>query len=144
MLHLQTRIQFQKEVLIARCIEQILHRARSYIPDWLRQTLRRELHLTKHIFWGNSGWSFFEYLLKAPLCRAVATVQSECVAILITNDLHLQVAEIIKTHMWISMHLVWISYLLTGLGCRVASWIWGNRGLRFEPEWSLFLGLPGF
>ena len=67
MFHLQTRIEFEKKEFVAGGVVKVLYGARPDVSNGLGQTLRRQLHFTKHLSGGYDRWPLLEDLLKPTL-----------------------------------------------------------------------------
>mmetsp|Transcript_36664 Transcript_36664/g.53860 ORF Transcript_36664/g.53860 Transcript_36664/m.53860 type:complete len:203 (-) Transcript_36664:1054-1662(-) len=89
MLHLKTRVQFQEEKFASVGIKQILDCSCTNVTDLLSKTLCRLFHLPECIPGSNNGRTLLENLLKTSLRRTIASVQGNCVTVLVTDNLHL-------------------------------------------------------
>ena len=98
MLHLQARVQLQKEVVVVLRVVQVLHGARAHVPDVLHQLLGLELHVREDFRGRNTSTgfgrrSFFKNLLEAALGRTISPIKSDGVAVLVADHLHFQMAR---------------------------------------------------
>ena len=97
-LDLQARVQFQEKIIIIGRVVQVLDGTRAHIPDVLHELLRLQLHVREDVGPRDTSGRFcgrrlLEDLLEAALRRAVAPVQRDGVAVLVADDLDLQVAR---------------------------------------------------
>mmetsp|Transcript_92558 Transcript_92558/g.238967 ORF Transcript_92558/g.238967 Transcript_92558/m.238967 type:complete len:442 (-) Transcript_92558:210-1535(-) len=91
-LHLQTRVELQEIEILGCRVVQVLNCAGADVTNVLRQALRSTLHLEEDVL-RHDGWGpLLEDLLEATLRRAIAPVKSHCVPVLVTHNLHLDVA----------------------------------------------------
>mmetsp|Transcript_92557 Transcript_92557/g.238955 ORF Transcript_92557/g.238955 Transcript_92557/m.238955 type:complete len:311 (-) Transcript_92557:528-1460(-) len=91
-LHLQTRVELQEIEILGCRVVQVLNCAGADVTNVLRQALRSTLHLEEDVL-RHDGWGpLLEDLLEAALRRAITAVQCHCVAMLVADDLHLDVA----------------------------------------------------
>mmetsp|Transcript_29019 Transcript_29019/g.66417 ORF Transcript_29019/g.66417 Transcript_29019/m.66417 type:complete len:203 (-) Transcript_29019:617-1225(-) len=93
MFHLQPRVELQKVKLFVFLRIEILHRTRVGISHRLGQLHRRFLHLGPDVVRGRHGGSLLDDLLMSALHGTVASVQSQCLAILVRDQLDLQVSR---------------------------------------------------
>ena len=94
MFHLQTRVELEEEELVAGGIVEVLHGARADVTDGLGQALGRQFHFSEHFPGCDDGGPLLEDLLETTLGGAVAAVEGDGVAVLVSHDLHLQVARV--------------------------------------------------
>mmetsp|Transcript_14219 Transcript_14219/g.26667 ORF Transcript_14219/g.26667 Transcript_14219/m.26667 type:complete len:294 (-) Transcript_14219:484-1365(-) len=94
-LHLKTRIKFQEKEFSSIRIEEILNSSSPLVSNALGQTLGSLFHLTESLPGCNDGRALLKNLLETTLGRAITSVQSNSISILISNNLHFQVARIL-------------------------------------------------
>merc|ERR1719313_3291583 len=90
-LHLQARVELEEGVLPSGGLEQVLNGARPAVADSLCEVHCGDFHLAENLLRADGRRTFLEDLLEPALRRAVATAQSDCVAVLVANQLHFQV-----------------------------------------------------
>mmetsp|Transcript_13887 Transcript_13887/g.33108 ORF Transcript_13887/g.33108 Transcript_13887/m.33108 type:complete len:869 (-) Transcript_13887:356-2962(-) len=91
MLDLQTGVQLEEEVVAGVGVEEVLDGTGSDVADGLGEALGGALHLAEGFAGDDDGRSLLEDLLEAALGGAVTSVEGDGVAVLITDDLDLDV-----------------------------------------------------
>mmetsp|Transcript_33963 Transcript_33963/g.74704 ORF Transcript_33963/g.74704 Transcript_33963/m.74704 type:complete len:459 (+) Transcript_33963:4774-6150(+) len=99
MLYLQTGVKLKEEVVASISVEEVLDGTGSDVADGLGKALSGSLHLTEGFGGNNDGGSLLKDLLETTLGGAVTTVESDGVAVLVTDDLNLDVTGVLtKLH----------------------------------------------
>mmetsp|Transcript_48480 Transcript_48480/g.113585 ORF Transcript_48480/g.113585 Transcript_48480/m.113585 type:complete len:411 (-) Transcript_48480:359-1591(-) len=93
MFDLKPRVQFEKVELVLFGIVEVFHGSSTNVPNILREPLGRPLHLQECFSGNDDRWPFLEDLLEAPLRRAVAAVQGNCIPVLVSHNLNFNVSS---------------------------------------------------
>merc|ERR1719201_1930894 len=93
MLDLKPGVELEKAEVARLRHEQKLHGPSTAIAHIPGQIHRRHLHLAKDLLRANDRRGFLEDLLEPPLRRTVTPAQRHTVAVLITDQLHLEMAS---------------------------------------------------
>ena len=95
MLDLQTGVELEEEVVAGVGVEEVLDGTGTDVSDGLGEALGGALHLTEGLGGNNDGRSLLEDLLEATLGGAITSVESDGVAVLVTDDLDLDVPGVL-------------------------------------------------
>merc|ERR1719183_759678 len=95
MLDLQTGVQLEEEVVAGVGVEEVLDGTGSDVADGLGEALGGALHLAEGFGGDDDGRALLEDLLEAALGGAVTAVEGDGVAVLITDDLDLDVTGVL-------------------------------------------------
>mmetsp|Transcript_902 Transcript_902/g.3582 ORF Transcript_902/g.3582 Transcript_902/m.3582 type:complete len:378 (-) Transcript_902:85-1218(-) len=90
MFHLQTRVHLQERVLARGDVVEVLYGSHSAVPNLLCEPDSAALKLLAQLPRRNRHGAFLYDFLVSTLHRAVASVQGDCVAVLVSYDLNLQ------------------------------------------------------
>mmetsp|Transcript_1672 Transcript_1672/g.3091 ORF Transcript_1672/g.3091 Transcript_1672/m.3091 type:complete len:390 (-) Transcript_1672:439-1608(-) len=94
-LDLETGVQLEEEELASIRVEEVLDSSCSNVANGLGETLCGALHLLESLRGSNAGRSLLENLLETTLGTAVATIQGHSVAVLIADNLNLQMTGVL-------------------------------------------------
>ena len=92
---LKTRVELEEEKLVGGGVVEVLDGAGSDVANRRGQALRSKLHLPEDFRLGDDRGAFLKDLLEAALGRAIAAVEGHGVAVLISDDLHLEMASVL-------------------------------------------------
>ena len=95
MLYLETGVELEEEVVAGVGVEEVLDGTGSDVADGLGEALGGALHLAEGFGGDDDGGSLLEDLLEAALGGAIASVESDGVAVLVADDLDLDVAGVL-------------------------------------------------
>ena len=95
-LHLETRIQFQKVKLLVCFVVQVFHCSCVRILNRFGQSHSGLFHLLPDCWLGCHRRSFLDNLLMSSLHGTVATIESNGISVLIGNELDFQVTSILR------------------------------------------------
>ena len=90
MFHLQTRVHLQERVLARGDVVEVLYGSHSAVPNLLCEPDSAALKLLAQLPRRNRHGTFLYDFLVSALHRAVASVQGDCVTVLVSYDLNLQ------------------------------------------------------
>mmetsp|Transcript_92513 Transcript_92513/g.239531 ORF Transcript_92513/g.239531 Transcript_92513/m.239531 type:complete len:252 (+) Transcript_92513:3-758(+) len=90
-LHLEAGVELEEVKLFAFCVEKVLYGTRTDVADVLREALSGALHLQEGVPGHDRRRALLENLLKAALRGAIAAVERNSIAMLVANNLHLDV-----------------------------------------------------
>ena len=94
-LHLNARIHLDKIPRLGIHIVEKLHRARVVVPDVLGQFQRRRAEFVPHRFIQRHARGDLHHFLITPLHRTIAFVQMQNIAVLVAQNLHLNVLGVL-------------------------------------------------
>mmetsp|Transcript_46731 Transcript_46731/g.91239 ORF Transcript_46731/g.91239 Transcript_46731/m.91239 type:complete len:335 (+) Transcript_46731:5936-6940(+) len=96
MLYLQPRVELEKEEFFVGLGVEVFDRAGVGVPHSLGQLHGGALHLFPHRGIGRDGWTFLHDLLVTALHGAVPSVERDGRAVLVGDELHLEVARFLR------------------------------------------------
>mmetsp|Transcript_37522 Transcript_37522/g.76970 ORF Transcript_37522/g.76970 Transcript_37522/m.76970 type:complete len:339 (+) Transcript_37522:4954-5970(+) len=97
--HLQTRVELEEEEFVGFGIVQVLDGTGASVSDGLGQTHRCQLHLAEGLGLGDGWRPLLKDFLEAALRGAVTPVERDGVAVLVADNLNLEMARVLaKLH----------------------------------------------
>ena len=94
-LDLQTGVELEEEVVAGVGVEEVLDGTGSDVSDGLGEALGGAFHLAEGFGGNNDGRALLEDLLEPTLGGAITSVESDGVAVLVTDDLDLDVTGVL-------------------------------------------------